>query len=323
MEFSQQDLRDRVITWHGQPLARGDYRVYTDTSDFYRIDYGDVVVLGGRPYLILNNEREGRFGIDEQQKFWVKRALDLADGTRKVMKLVFHERFQARVGPLVFDCVRSPAKEARVLEMVAGHPGFMHGFSVADENQNVVRVIDFIKGQKLDVHVQSLRTGHEEYFHAVFPVLLRKFREACRALRELHDRSEIHGDVRRDHIIIDRETGVFKWIDFDFVYSHRESKFAYDLFGLGNILAFLAGGGDVTVQDLRGARPEAFARITEGDLNIIFQNRVMNLRKVFPYVPEALNRMLMHFTLSAEVFYETTAEFLDDLALAEAALASG
>lgn len=320
MEYSQEDLRERVLRWHGPSLAKGQYRVYADTSDFYRIDYGDVVVLGGRPYLILNNEREGRFGIDEQQKFWVKRAVDLVDGAKKVVKLVFHERFQARVGPLVFDCVRSPVKEARVLEMVSGHPGFMQGFSVRDETDNMVRVIDFIRGQKLDVHVQALCAGHEQYFHTVFPVLLGKFRQACLALKHLHDRNEIHGDVRRDHIIVDRDTGVFRWIDFDFVYSHRESKFGYDLFGLGNILAFLAGGGDVTVQELKSRRPGVFEKITEGDLNIIFQNRVLNLRKVFPYVPGALNRMLMHFALSAEVFYESSDEFLADLASAEAAL---
>ena len=33
-----------------------------DTSDFYRLDYDDVVILGDRPYLIRNNEPEVRFG---------------------------------------------------------------------------------------------------------------------------------------------------------------------------------------------------------------------------------------------------------------------
>jgi|WetSurMetagenome_2_1015567.scaffolds.fasta_scaffold201948_3 hypothetical protein len=62
------------------------------------IDYDDVVVPDGRPYLVRNNEREGRFGIEEQQKYWVKRARDLTDGSTKILKLTFHERFEANVG---------------------------------------------------------------------------------------------------------------------------------------------------------------------------------------------------------------------------------
>ena len=39
----------------------------------------------------------------------------------------------------------------------------------------------------------------------------------------------------------------------------------------------------------------------------------MNLRKLFPYIPESLNSILMHFAQGAEVFYESTEEFLGDL----------
>ncbi len=42
----------------------------------------------------------------------------------------------------------------------------------------------------------------------------------------------------------------------------------------------------------------------------------MNLRKLFPYIPESLNLILMHFAQGAEVFYETTEEILEDLRLA-------
>ena len=43
---------------------------------------------------------------------------------------------------------------------------------------------------------------------------------------------EKHGDIRRDHIIIDRESGNYRWIDFDFNYRHRENIYGYDLFGI-------------------------------------------------------------------------------------------
>ena len=96
------------------------------------MDYDDVVVLDGVPYFVRNNEREGRFGIDDEQKFWVKRARNLLTGEVKILKWVFKERFEARIGNLVFECVRSPQKEARILELVRGRPEFMQGKTVLD-----------------------------------------------------------------------------------------------------------------------------------------------------------------------------------------------
>jgi hypothetical protein len=56
-----------------------------------------------------------------------------------------------------------------------------------------------------------------------------------------------------------------------------------------------------------------FDRLTSDDVNIVFHNRVNNLRKVYPYIPEKLNRVLMHFSLSSPVYYEETKELLEDL----------
>ena len=81
----------------------------TDTSDFFRVEYDDVVILGDT-VSDQEQQREGRFGIDEQQKFSVKRARDLSDGSVKIIKLVFMRRFQAKVGDIVFECFRSPKK---------------------------------------------------------------------------------------------------------------------------------------------------------------------------------------------------------------------
>jgi hypothetical protein len=316
MGFSNADLRDLAARWLEPSRVPRLFRVYTDTTDFYRIDYDDVVLLGDRPYLVRNNEREGRFGIDEQQKFWVKRVLDLLEGSRKILKLVFHERFKARVGPLVFDCARSPAKEARVLQLIGTHPNFMHGFGMLDDAANNVRVIDFVYGKNLSDYVTEMQKDHAAYFSEVFPDLLKRYLAAVEAISYLHLNRELHGDIRRDHIIIDRDTGEFRWIDFDFIYHHHENRFGYDIFGLGNILAFLAGKGDITVQALYRERPDFRADIARSDLNIIFHNRLINLRKIFPYIPDSLNRVLMHFSTDTEVYYDDTREFLDDLAQA-------
>ena len=56
------------------------FQIHTDTTDYFRVEYGDVVLLGGKPYLIRHNAKEGRFGLDDEVKFWVKRAIDLNKG---------------------------------------------------------------------------------------------------------------------------------------------------------------------------------------------------------------------------------------------------
>lgn len=313
--------RERLKEMAGAALPRWGlsegFRVVTDTTDFFRVDYGDVVVLGERPYLVGHNAKEGRFGLDEEVKHWVKRAVDLTDGSRKVIKLVFHERFTARVGGIAFECFRSPRKEARILELVRGRANFMQGFSVADENGNLVRVLDFIKGDTLYKHLRALDLGHEEYFHGPMPEVLDGFLECARGVRFLHEHGEKHGDIRGDHIIIDASDGRFRWIDFDYNYRHVENIYGYDLFGLGNVLAYVVGKGDVLARSLAG---EGGPELTSGDLNIVFKNRVVNLKKVYPYIPESLNRVLMHFSSEAKRFYEHTREFLEDLGNARSEL---
>jgi hypothetical protein len=68
--------------------------------------------------------------------------------------------------------------------------------------------------------------------------------ECIEAIGFLHQHAEKHGDIRRDHILIDR---------------------------------------------------------------------VANLKKIYPYIPESLNRVLMHFSKGANWFYENTTQLLDDL----------
>ena len=71
--------------------------------------------------------REGRFGLDEEPNYWVKRATDLTTGERKNMNLAFRETFDSRVGSTVFRCARSLEKESAILTKMRGHPHFMRG----------------------------------------------------------------------------------------------------------------------------------------------------------------------------------------------------
>lgn len=321
--FLSNELIRRMIGEHaGVDRVPPKFTIIEDTSNFSHIEYNDVVILGDRPYWIKRYEKEGRFGIDDEPKYWVRRAIDLTDGSTKILKLVFHEEFETTVGGVVITCFRSPKKEARILDLVAGHQNFMHGNWVLDAAGNNVRILDFIRGPRLDEIVPGYGTDHQDYFYNYFPTVLDQYLELLTAIKFLHDHSEKHGDIRRDHIIWDRERKVMRWIDFDYNYKHGESMFSFDLAGLGNIIIFLVGRGDVLVEDLYHDRRELFDSLWGEDLSISYKNRVANLKKIFPYIPESLNLVLLHFSVGAKLFYETTEQLLNDLSTARDDVAS-
>jgi len=303
--LSQNYLREMTARWLPPHKIPSRFRIHRDTTEFFRVEYDDVVVLGGETYLIRHNAKELRFGLEDEVKFWVKRAIDLTNGSLKILKLVFRERFVAKIGDIEFECLRSPRKEARILDLVANSPNFMHGFSVEDQRGNLVRVLDFIRGDPLSSHVQSLDIDHETYFHHFFPHVLDHFMDCIRAIYFLHEHGEKHGDIRRDHILIDSDSGHYRWIDFDINYRHRENIYGYDLFGLGNVLVFLVGKGDLLLRDLKNQGHPALSTLDEEDLNMVFNNRVVNLNKIYSYIPDSLNRVLMHFSTGCTWFRES------------------
>jgi serine/threonine protein kinase len=189
----------------------------------------------------------------------------------------------------------------------------MHGYSVEDQAGNLVRVLDFITGKSLHSHIGSLDLDHQTYFYTQFPGILNHFVECIKAVGFLHEHGEKHGDIRRDHILIDRHSKRYRLIDFDYNYRHRENIYGYDLFGIGNVLIFIVGRGDVRLPDLKNQDHPALDVLREEDMNIVFRYRVANLKKIYPYIPETLNRVLMHFSKGANIFYENTAQIIDDL----------
>jgi hypothetical protein len=283
--------------------------VTADTTNYMAIDRDHVVELEGDLFLVRGNEREGRFGIDDQPKFWVKRAIDLRTGRLHILKLVFHEEFHAQVGSLHVKCVRSPEKEGRVLELVRGDPRFMQGRTTHDARGNLVRVIDHIPGTDLLSHMHALPEQHEEYFQAHFPSILRNVIESLRAIQRLHDAGLCHGDIRNDHLLIDRATGQYKWIDFDL----NEDFLDFDIWSAGNILHCVAGRGFVSFRDAIQASPELAGRLSDDDASVFFPHRVMNLRVVFPYLPARLNDVLLRFSAGAQVYYDKMSQVADDL----------
>jgi len=285
-------------------------RIFRDTTRFMYIDRGDIIDLEGHLFLVRGHEKEGRFGIDEQPKFWVKRALDLEDGKRCVLKLKCEESFRIYVGNLEVCCARSGEKEARVLQFVREDRRFMHGRAARDSQGNLIRVIDFIDGADLIRYLDGVEMPHEQYFHELFPRILAKTVGAFRAIQLLNDNGLCHGDIRNDHILVERATGDFRWIDFDL----NQSSSRYDLWCLGNVLHFVVGKGFVTFREIIGARPELANRFGVEDASVFFPYRVMNLSRAYGYVPDKLNRILTRFSIGATAPYDTIAQIIDDLA---------
>lgn len=305
-----EDIRELVRHLHPAFPVRHVRRLVTDTTNFTSIDYGDVIRLGGRHYMVLRDEAERRFGI-EDFKFWVKRCRCLETGDSAILKLVFYEEFTQQIGLASIRSFRSQTKEARILRLVADDPRFMHGVGIEDEAGNLVRVLEVIRGRRLDVAIDGLPGDHRQYFHTHLKTMLGKAVDACEAIGFLHANGEQHGDVRRDHLWLESGTGLARWIDFDYAYETSANPFALDLFGLGNMLLFTVGKRIYTPDVFAGM--EGAEAVAPGDFSMIFRNRLVNLRRIFPYVPEALNTVLMHFSAGAEVFYESVDELLGDL----------
>jgi len=304
------DLRDLVHYYLPKFPIQRIGRLVTNTTDFTSIDYGDVIALGDKHYMVLRDEMERRFGI-EDFKFWVKRCKCLETGESAILKLVFHEEFTQQIGPMKIRSFRSETKEARILDLVKDDPRFMHGFSIHDEVGNLVRVLEVIRGKRMDTFIDNLPGDHLEYFETNLTKMLKLFISGCEAIDFLHTNGERHGDIRRDHLWMETSTGRMRWIDFDYAYEAHANPFALDLFGLGNSLLFVVGKqvyNPTLYEDMEGTND-----IVSNDFSLIFKNRLVNLRRLFPYIPKELNNVLMHFAAGAEVYYESTEEFLDDL----------
>ncbi len=301
-------LRRRALEVAGIQL-NGAPRVLRDTSNFMAIDRGDILELGGHPYLVCGNEREGRFGIDDQPKYWVKRAVSLLNGLVYVVKLVFLESFSTGVQGEQYACERSARKEAQVLDAVRDHPNFMHGRAVLDEGGNLVRIIDFIEGQTLLEYLGGLKMTHEQYVEQILPRVLAETYDCIAGIAYLHGQGLCHGDIRNDHIIIDEHTGRARWIDFDFT----RPSLAFDVWSLGNVLNFVLAKGFVTFHGLRGSQPDLLDRLTGDDASAFFPHRLMNLDKIYPHLPQGLLRMLQRFAAGNRVRYQCADEVLDDL----------
>lgn len=304
-------LRQRIREVTRREPSR-QLKIFENTSEFMSIDAGDVLRLSGNDYLVIGHAREGRFGIDDQPKFWVKTSIDLSTGVKKIIKLAFLETFINKIGDRVFEFLRSPEKEARVLQKMHGHPNFMQGRSVRDTVGNTVRILDFVAGPSLYAYLRQLKMSHKEYYHQELSNVMNLFIKSLEAISYLHQQKLHHGDIRADHIIVDNQTGGYVWIDFDYEVSNMD----YDIFCLGNVLHQVVGKGRHSLHDIRlesSEYPDFSIPLTSTDMSLMFHYRVANLRKLYPHISEGLNEILMRFSVGVTDPYKNADALLEDL----------
>ncbi|MDY6973123.1 MAG: protein kinase [Thermodesulfobacteriota bacterium] len=290
-------------------------RIITDTTDFFSIDHGDTIQIGEKSYRVTGHERELRFGMEEP-KFWVKKAVDIDTGEKKIIKLSFLETFETHFGNAKVTCFRNPEKEAKVLELVDGHPYFMQGEAFKDKKGNIIRILDIVHGRNFLQYMHYLDVDYNVFFSKLLPDILKKIVKAFEAIRFLHHREFRHGDIRNDHLIVEKDTGNYVWIDFDYDYQTRENPFGLDVFGMGNILINAVGKGFHTIEVIRND-PVTYGNVQRDlnreDFSILDRVRFINLRKLFPEIPKPLNDILMHFSIGSNVYYESAEEIIEDL----------
>jgi serine/threonine protein kinase len=309
--MNENEIKERIEAFTGSPV-KDTIIITSDTSnymDFYR---GAILDLNGELYYILGNMHESRFTLEEYPKYWVKSAIELSTGRKKIIKWDFNEKFIFKIGQLNIKCYRSSEKESRILEIVNGNISFMQGRTVSTNKGEPVKIIDFIKGEDLYHHLSNLDMDHEEYFHEQFPVILSNLRKSLEAIEFIHKSHYVHGDIRNDHLLIDEDLKTYRWIDFDLNQDFSD----FDIWSLGNILLFCTGKGEHTVRTVaenKKMSKNASASICEDDVSAFFTYRIINLKKLFPYIPTALNDILMHFSKNTALFYESVDQIITDV----------
>ncbi len=289
----------------------GRFEIHRDTTDWMRIKRGDIMRLGAHDYLVKGNPHETRFGIGEQPKYWVFSVLELETGEHKIIKTVFLEDFYVHVGIFKIHCYRSCEKESYVLDIAKGDDRFMQGYTVMDSKENRIRIIDFIRGKTVFTYVHGIEKSHEQYFCEDLPDILRNLTDCFEAIDFLHKHGTCHGDVRNDHIIIDADTGKYRWIDFDL----NQHVSDYDVWSLGNIINYAVGKGINSFQQiLKGNKfsDEVKESLRPEDGSAFFEYRVMNLKKLYPYVPPKLDNILNHFTIDPKAYYTNCSRMIED-----------
>lgn len=304
-----QSIIERIDELTGWKIRPNRFQIHTDTTEWMNITKGNVIFIEDHYYLIRGNMKEPRFGIDDQPKYWVFSAIELDSGKEKIIKTVYDEEFTAHIGIFKIRCFRNQEKESDVLRLTQGDLRFMQGVTKYDEKGNNVRIIDYIRGKTFFHYIPGIKKDHKSYFEEDLPGILWNLYKSFLAIEFIHQEGFFHGDIRNDHIIIEAESGKYRWIDFDL----NQHVSDFDLWSMGNLLSYAVGKGihsfglvmkskEFSKLQKLNLRPE--------DSSAFYEYRIMNLEKLFPYIPAKLSRILKHFTIKPIEYYQSLEQFL-------------
>ncbi|MBM2816322.1 MAG: hypothetical protein HW421_3084 [Ignavibacteria bacterium] len=307
----KQVLSGKIRELTGWRIPPHRIKIITDTTEWMDIYKGCIIRLNGDDYLVRGNMRESRFGIDDQPKYWVFSAIEMQTGKEKILKTVFNEEFYVHIALFKIRCYRNCNKESQVIDTVRNDYRFMQGETCFDEKGNNVRVIDYIRGRTFFQAIPAIPKNHYEYFTEDLPEILHKLQHSFFGIKKLHDFGLTHGDIRNDHLIIDAATGNYRWIDFDL----KEDVSDFDIWSIGNIIAYAVAKGLASYDSIlkNDAYPESIrSTLSPADSSAFYTYRLMNLKKIYPYIPESLSNILLHFTTKPIAFYTSLDMLLDD-----------
>jgi len=286
-------------------------QIVTDTTDWMRINRGDVIRLGDEDFIVKGTLREPRFGIDDQPKPWVINTIKMDTGEKKIVKTVFYEDFNVLIGLFKIHCFRSPGKEADVLKLTHGDDRFMQGYTVEDKAHNKVRILDFVNGTSFFNFIPEIQKNHETYYYEDLGTYLWKLLDSLEAIKLLHHYDFCHGDIRNDHIIIDSTSGKCRWIDFDL----SQNVTDFDIWSFGNIICYAVAKGILTFKSVLKSTifsDEIKSTLSSDDASAFYEYRIMNVKKVYPYISDKLSKILNHFTLRPKLYYTNINELHED-----------
>jgi serine/threonine protein kinase len=307
----QQKIKDRILKFTFRNINK-NVEIVTECSDFMNINSGQVYRIEDKDFFIRGETYESRFGIADQPKYWAKHAIDLNSGYTKILKFAFYEEFIANIGPLRIRCYRDPEKESNVLNFVQGDLRFMQGVTIKDRGGNLVKIIDFIKGKSIYAYIFDCQLSHEEYYYKQVPWLLKNIAKCFEAIKLLHDNNLCHGDIRNDHIYIESKTNLFRWIDFDLTQSYSD----FDIWSCGNVLSYIIAKGIRSFYELKTSNKFVQSikdSVKPDDASAFYNYRIMNLKKLYPYISKEVNDILLHFTVNTDTFYENMDSIIEDL----------
>jgi len=87
----------------------------------------------------------------------------------------------------------------------------------------------------------------------------------------------------------------------------------FDVWSVGNVLHFVSARRIVRIREVLANRPDLVSRIGPEDASLFFPYRLMNLGKLYPWLPPPLTETLRRFAVGDCVRYERVDEVVEDL----------